>query len=460
MTQKLNDDVHHDMAVASDPGHGRSAGWLVALIVASGALLLLAGFAVGLLVERVWLGPDRAASGDRVGQVADLIESEYVGVPLDGDARATFEAGLDEAAIQGMVGALDTYSAFVPVDENASITSQLDGKYHGIGVWVDFRDGEIVVISAMPGSPAEEAGLRPGDVIESADGRALQGLSNEEALSVVRGPEDSFVSIVVRRADTGATEALTVQRRSIPLHSVLYQLIPGTRVAHLKITIFADTTTAELDDALARATADGAVGIVLDLRDNGGGWVTAAQEMIGRFVPADIGPALFEDEGDDSAGPRPEPIIAGSGVTELPVVVLVNGGTASASEIVAGALQDYGRARVVGEPTFGKGSVQRIHQLDDGSSVRITFATWLTPDRRRIEGDGIALDEAIPADPSPDAAAGVSDRQLLTAAAGLVTAGPATPAASPTGREASPAASPVDSGAPSGATPVEGRRAG
>jgi carboxyl-terminal processing protease len=411
-------------------------GWIVTLLVASGALLLLVGFSGGLIVERMWLGPDRLSERDRIDQVAGLIETEYVGVPLDPAARRDFAAELERAAIQGMIGALDEYSAYLPLEDNRVVTNQLQGEYQGIGVWIDFRDGEIVVISAMPGSPAEEAGLRAGDVIESADGHPLMGLSSEGALSLVRGPENSFVTLVVRRAETGARDSVSVQRRSIPIHSVLYQLIPGTTVAQIKVSIFADTTTAELDEALARATADGATGIVLDLRNNGGGWVTAAQEMIGRFVPAEAGAALFEDEGEDSDGPRPEPILEGAAITQLPTVVLVNGGTASASEIVAGALQDYGRAMIVGEPTFGKGSVQRIHQLDDGSSVRITFATWLTPDRHLIEGVGIALDQAVAADPEASAAAGVTDRQLM-AAVDLVKLDDSLPV------QASPAASPV-----------------
>ena len=429
----------------------RSLGWIITLYVASGALLLLAGFAGGLLVERLWLAPDRILEGDRIDRVAGLIEDEYVGVPLDPTAREDFADRLEEAAIQGMIGILDSYSAYLPVDDNRAVTNQLEGEYQGIGVWIDFREGEIVVISAMSGSPAEEAGLRPGDVIESADGQPLVGLSSEDALSFVRGPDNSYVSLVVRRADTAARDILSVQRRSIPLHSVLYQLVPGTTVAQIKVSIFSDTTTAELDEALAQAATEGASGIVLDLRDNGGGWVTAAQEMIGRFVPADAGPALYEDEGDDGDGVRPEPIISSSRVSTLPMVVLVNGGTASAAEIVAGALRDYGRALVVGEPTFGKGSVQRIHQLDDGSSVRITFATWLTPDRHEIEGVGVTIDQAISPDADPAAAAGVADTQLiaattLTRSSDIAASPGATPMATPQAEAVSavtPVATPV-----------------
>ena len=448
----MTDEQDIDEAPLFESSVGRrSLGWLITLGLASGALLLLVGFTGGLLAERLWLGPERVLEDDRIDRVAGLIEDEYVDVPLDPAAREDFAARLEEAAIQGMIGILDSYSAYLPVDDNRAVTNQLEGEYEGIGVWIDFRDGEIVVMSAMPGSPAEESGLRPGDVIESADGQPLVGLSSEDALSFVRGPDNSFVSLVVRRANTDIRDTLSVQRRSIPLHSVLYQLVPGTTVAQIKVTIFSDTTTVELDEALARAVSDGATGIVLDLRDNGGGWVTAAQEMIGRFVPADAGPALYEDEGDDGDGARPEPILASGAVSTLPLVVLVNGRTASAAEIVAGALRDYGRAQVVGEPTFGKGSVQRIHQLDDGSSVRITFATWLTPERHQIEGVGVTIDREIPADLDPDAAAGVADTQLIAAAtstgSSAVVASPgATPVAPPRLADVSPA-SPV-------ATPV------
>lgn len=166
----------------------------------------------------------------------------------------------------------------------------------------------------------------------------------------------------------------------------------------IRILVFGDQTIEQLDEALQQARTDAVTGVVLDLRDNGGGWVTSAQETIGRFVPTEWGPALYRDENPDPENaPESLPILSGGEEAyDLPLVVLVNEGTASASEIVAGALKDYGRAKIVGARTFGKGSVQRVHTFDDGSSARVTIAQWLTPQQHVIEDQGIEPHIAIP----------------------------------------------------------------
>jgi carboxyl-terminal processing protease len=215
----------------------------------------------------------------------------------------------------------------------------------------------------------------------------------------------------------------------------------------LQVTVFGDNTTAELDAALKQAQQDGAKGVILDLRNNGGGWVDSAQEMIGRFVPESSGPALYEQFDPDGSERTAQPIISGEvKMYDVPLIVLVNAGTASASEIVAGALRDYHRAEIVGERTFGKGSVQRVHDFQDGSSARITFAEWLTPSEGRIQGEGIEPDVVV--DAGLDGAS--VDNQLLSAI-NVLTGGVgqdgesvslfSTPAASPiTSPIASPAA--------------------
>ena len=209
---------------------------------------------------------------------------------------------------------------------------------------------------------------------------------------------------------------------------MIYEPVADGQIAWISIAIFGDQTTAQLDAALTKAKADGVKGVVLDLRGNGGGWVTSAREVLGRFVSPDRGPALYEDEtpGDD-ADLQAETIVAGDvNAYDLPLAVLVNGASASASEIVAGALRDYDRAQLVGEATFGKGLVQRVHGFPDGSSVRITFAQWLTPNKTPIAEEGIAPDVLVVAPETHDQGDPQLDRavNIVLAEAGLP---PATP---------------------------------
>jgi len=264
----------------------------------------------------------------------------------------------------------------------------------------------MTIIAPIVGSPAARADLRPGDVILAADGHTLTGLQNDAAMSLIRGPAGTPVRLTLRRSGVVGPFDVIVDREAIVVPAVVYEPLADGRVARITAGIFGDNTTRELDQALARAKNDKVIGIILDLRGNGGGWVTSAQEMIGRFVPADVGPALYQDldldDGDDLIA---ELIVSdGETVFETPLVVLVDGGTASAAEIVAGAIHDYDRGVLVGEPTFGKGLVQRVHDFDDGSSARITFARWLTPSQTPIPVEGLAPDivVTVPAEAAGD----------------------------------------------------------
>jgi carboxyl-terminal processing protease len=345
------------------------------------------------------------------------------------------------------MGTLDDYSTFLVPAEQTAIQEQLSGEYQGIGVWVDFPDGKLTVVATMPGSPAEAAGLKGGDYIEAADGHSLLNTTADDALNFVRGPEGSTVRLTIRRAGTASTFDVDVERHRIPVQSVTYRVLPEYDVAVIRVTVFGDNTTSELDSALQKARADEVAGIVLDLRNNGGGWVNSAQEMIGRFVPESRGPALFEELDPDGSDRTELPIVGGGTETfGTPLVVLVNSGTASAAEIVAGALHDYGRSTIVGERTFGKGSVQRVHGFSDGSSVRITFAQWLTPNEQRIQGAGIEPDVAVAATETN----GTNDPQLVRAVqllTGVVETPPIDAPPSPV-VVASPNATPMASPAP------------
>jgi carboxyl-terminal processing protease len=392
-----------------------TSAWRYTMVLGIGLLVAVTAFGAGMLAQRDLVGVSATAAEplqefDQLSEVKQLIDEEYYAIPVELDAVSAFEQDLEYGAIQGMMDVLDDYSTFLVPSEQSAVREQLSGEYQGIGVWVEFPDGKVTVVSPMPGSPAEAAGIQAGDVIEAVDGRPLANTSPEDALDLVRGPEGTTVRLTVRRSGIAAALMIDVERRRIELHSVIYRTVDNGTLAHIQVTVFGDRTTEELDAALRQAREDGVQGIILDLRNNGGGWVQSAQEMIGRFVDPDSGPALYEDLSPDGSERNPQPILEGEvKVYDLPMVVLVNGGTASASEIVAGALRDYGRAQIVGEQTFGKGSVQRVHDFEDGSSARITFAQWLTPKLALIEGGGIEPDIVV------EAGTGDSDFQLARA---------------------------------------------
>lgn len=429
-----------------------TAYWRTTLIFSLGFLIAVSSFGAGILVQRdlisdgVFAGNDGGAEFQLLDEVKNYVDSEYFDAPEDPAAVAEFEQRLEYGAIQGMMGTLDPYSTFLVPAEQTAVQEQLSGEYHGIGVWVDFPNGDLTIVATMPGSPAEEAGLEAGDVIAAADGQSLENTTPQDALNLVRGPEGSTVRLTIRREGTLNTFEVDVERRRIPVQSVTYREMPDVNTAVIRVTVFGDNTTAELDDALNRAREDAVTGIVLDLRNNGGGWVDSAQEMIGRFVPESRGPALYEVLDPDGSDRRELPIVEGGSSTfETPLVVLVNEGTASAAEIVAGALRDYGRAVIVGERTFGKGSVQRVHEFADGSSVRITFAQWLTPSEQRIEGAGIEPDvevasESSGSSPDPQLVRAI---QLISGDADVAGTGSEASPVATASPEASPLASPT-----------------
>jgi carboxyl-terminal processing protease len=436
------------MGSGHEPNRQRSI-WPLLFTVSVVALVAVVSFGAGIVAERhvfggPWLsggriagnlGVDAGSGSDaafpRQAAVRDLIEDEFFFLPASPEAQATFWAELEQGAVAGIAAAAatpvasleeyqrqldygaargmtealeDDYTVFLEPLIGGPLREELAGEYEGIGIWVEYPEGRLTITSPIAGSPADRAGLRPGDVILEADGVSLVGLENDAAMSQIRGPAGTSVRLTIEREGEAQPLEFTIEREAIVIPAVVYGKLADGEVAHITVSIFGDNTTRELDAALARARDDGVSGIVLDLRGNGGGWVTSAQEMVGRFVPEDAGPALYEDlDLQDDGNLIAEAIVAGDEADyDRPLAVLINGGTASAAEIVAGALRDYDRATLVGEPTFGKGLVQRVHDFDDGSSARITFARWLTPDKSPIPEEGLAPDIVVPADPETD----------------------------------------------------------
>ena len=290
-------------------------------------------------------------------------------------------------AASGMARSVgDDYTLFLEPASTESIAAQLRGDFEGVGVYVEMREGRLTIVGPIPNTPASRAGLRARDIIALVDGRDISGQPLDQVIGLIRGPANTKVRLtIVRGTDAPFEVELTRAKINVPACTTT---IRDDKVAVIACSVFGDKTTEDLDAGLKQAKDAGAVGVVLDLRNNGGGYVNAAEEMIGRFLPASKGPAFYEEHRKGDPNPTAnairEPGFGGVKWHDAPLVVLVNGGTASASEIVSGALHDYGRAKLIGEQTFGKGSEQYVHQLSDGSSVRVTIAHWLTPNKTDI----------------------------------------------------------------------------
>lgn len=409
-------------------------------------LILVAGFGAGLIVERHVLDPstDTSSFAD-LEAVSTLIEGNYYYRPTDSEDQEGFNQRLEQHAIGGMLASLDDeYTRYLLPDAAQVASEELQGEYGGVGVTLELREDALVVGRIAPEGPAARAGVRAGEIVLRIDNRPVQAGTDSAPTGDLRGPIGSSVTLTLGDAGGVRVRDVELVREAIIVHPVTFAMLEGSSLAWIKIDIFGDRTVVELDQALAEATDRGATGIILDLRGNGGGWVTSAQETIGRFVDASAGPALYEDVSPGRGGEIGLPIInPDAGPTSLPVIVLVDGGTASAAEIVAGSLRDYDRALVVGEDTFGKGSVQRIFDFQNGASLRVTVAEWFTPSKGRIQDEGIQPDVVV----SAESAQGVRSDAFLQAAATLLDRGVTRPTdlANRLPSTATPPATPVPS---------------
>ena len=319
----------------------------------------------------------------------NIVHEEYVDQPLD-------DVALMRGAIRGMMDALgDKHTSYLDPEVYEAQRSSLEGReYDGIGAYVD-TDGEyLTIISPISGSPADMAGLRPGDKIIAIDGQDMTGVDPEEARLKVLGPAGTSVILTVRREGEPEPLDITVTRAHISIKSAEGKMLKDN-IAYVDINTFGDNTTAEVRSTLNTLLAENPRGIIIDLRNNGGGWLHTAVEVSSEFI-AD-GVVLYEQYGD---GRREVYEASGDGqATELPIVVLMNEGSASASEILAGALQDYGLAKLVGVQSYGKGSVQIWFPLsNDQGAARVTIAKWLTPKERTIADVGLTPDVIVDCD--------------------------------------------------------------
>ena len=340
--------------------------------------------------------------------VADRIAAEAAD-PVDRDE-------LDSAAVRGMLDVLDDrWATYYAAGEYAEFRERLDGYYTGVGLWLHRgTGGRVSVASVTPGSSAAVAGLRPGDEIVSVAGRAVTGRDVREIAELLRGAAGSRVGVVVLQ--DGARRLLSLRRDAVPARDVSMRLTPaaggvaGARVAVVRVAAITTGAGREVRGAVASARSSGAVGVVLDLRGNPGGLLHEAVEVASVFL-AD-GPVVSYTRRDEP--PRVLRAL-GDGDESIPVAVLVDGGTASAAEIVAGALQDRRRGVVVGSRTFGKGSVQESQQLGDGAALELTVARFVTPEGRAIDGVGLEPDIEV----APGVEPAVAVRRAVEVLSGL-----------------------------------------
>ena len=306
-------------------------------------------------------------------------------------------------AIRGSLRALnDPYTLFSdPVDTEIQ-RPELEGEFSGIGAFVNQNEeGQLVIQTPMRGQPAEKAGIKAGDIVIKVDGNDISGLETNEAVLLIRGKKGTTVVLTLLREGVSDPFDIAVVRDTIKVPSVNTAELMTERgapsVGYIELTVFAQETRDELRAAIEELRAQGMEALVLDLRNNPGGYLNAAIGVTSEFV--DSGVVTYRE---NRAGVRHEErIIPGGTAYDLPLVVLVNGGSASASEIVAGAIRDHDRGVLVGEQTFGKGSVQNVHHLSDGSELRVTVEIWRTPDGSLIHRRGIAPQIVVVPPPRP-----------------------------------------------------------
>jgi carboxyl-terminal processing protease len=364
-----------------------SSGYVVALLLAVG---MLGGIVYDrqVLLTSVPAGevPLSAAGNFRLmAEAWNLITRFYV------DRPAVQPQAMTYGAISGMVDALgDTGHSHFLSPEMVQTMHELEKQdtFKGIGAEVQMREGHVVIVAPLDGSPAEKAGLRPGDIILKVGGKDLAGVPLIEVVGQIKGPAGTPVTLTVFRPDTKHTRDITIVRATIVVHSVTWTRLPGETVAHVRIAQFNQGVTADVKQTVRAIETAGLRGVILDLRTNPGGLLDEAVGTASVFLK---GGTVLEAK-DAEGHVQPIPVTPGAVAPDMPMVVLINGGTASAAEIVSGALQDNHRATLIGEKTFGTGTVLKEFQLTDGSALLLAIEEWLTPTGRTIWHQGITPD--------------------------------------------------------------------
>ncbi|TWT07765.1 PDZ domain-containing protein [Planococcus sp. CPCC 101016] len=352
-------------------------------------LLIIA--TAGLTVFALTFGDDKAVEVnsperrefEKLYTAYDQIQNEYF---EDVDRSV-----LINGAINGMVDSLeDPYSDYMNEEEASQFLEGISSSFQGIGAEVQERGGFITVVSPIKNSPAEKAGVMPNDQILAVDGESIQGFTTTEAVMLIRGEKGTEVTLTIQRGENADPIDITIVRDEIPIETVYAEMI-GDNVAHIQVTSFSENTYQELLDAIDEMKAEGMESLVMDVRQNPGGLLDVALDISNLFI--EEGKPLFEVQ---AKGEEPEIYMSSPGTKiDVPVTMLIDGGSASASEILAGAMNESADIKLIGEKTFGKGTVQTANDLQDGSNLKFTTAKWLTPDGNWIHEKGIEPDVAV-----------------------------------------------------------------
>jgi carboxyl-terminal processing protease len=357
-------------------------------------LLIAASFAAGaFFVHAVpnwpaFLGIEvpESSLGEQVEEVEQLIEQDAL-APSD-------ESSKTAGAIQGLLESLgDPYALYFDPEHFDYFNDQSDGEFYGVGITISERDGKVFVVSVFEDSPAEAAGLEADDEFVTIDELTRETWTLDEVVNLVRGPEGTMVNVTVYRPDDDAELDFEIERAKISIPNVMTRM-DGDDVGYIRLLNFNQLSAEDLREALADLESQGAQGFVIDVRDNPGGLLAESVDVASLFIPEGVIVRVEERDNPDI-----EHHATGDVETDAPIAVLINGNSASASEVFAGAIQDYDRGLIVGETSFGKGSVQTVEPLSFGGAVKFTIAHYLTPLGRVIDGVGLEPDVVIEMDP-------------------------------------------------------------